>query len=213
MPKQSYAQEVAALEETVAAARSLAGVLPPLALTVAGEVAAQIAVIKELKRRQRAYAAEHREVAAAKRAAMARGMVAARDIRACVVLVYGPKDARITRFGLRIRRGPARMAATASPAGPVETGFTAVRTRSGSSTPRGRTVRRSGGRLRQWRGMLIQWGETGRTAGETLRPSGGRTRRSGRSPRPLGRERPRVGERFRTAGKPSDRRGKLRNGP
>ena len=37
MPKQSYAQEVATLEETVAAARSIANVLPPLALTVAGE--------------------------------------------------------------------------------------------------------------------------------------------------------------------------------
>lgn len=37
MPKQSYAQEVAALEETVAAARSRADVLPPLALVVASQ--------------------------------------------------------------------------------------------------------------------------------------------------------------------------------
>ena len=42
-------------------------------------------------------------------------MVAARDIRACVVLVYGPKDARITRFGLRIRRRPARKTGTEIP--------------------------------------------------------------------------------------------------
>jgi hypothetical protein len=98
-----------------AAARSIANVLPPLALTVADEVEAQIAVIKELKSRQRVYAAEHRGVAAAKRAAMARGMVAARDIRACAVLVYGPKDARITRFGIRIRRRPVRKARTEIP--------------------------------------------------------------------------------------------------
>jgi hypothetical protein len=94
MPKESYAQTVTALEEIVAAVRSLAGVLPPLALTVADKIEAQIAGIKELKRRQRVYVAEHREVAAAKRAAIARGMVAARDIRACIVLVFGPRDAR-----------------------------------------------------------------------------------------------------------------------
>jgi hypothetical protein len=35
MPKLSYAQEVAALEETLAAVRSNAEVLPPLALAVA----------------------------------------------------------------------------------------------------------------------------------------------------------------------------------
>jgi hypothetical protein len=115
MPKESYAQTVTTLQEAVAATRSLAGVLPPLALTVADKIEAQIAVTKDLKSRQRTYAAEHREVAAAKRAAMARGMVAARDIRACVVLVFGPRDARITQFGMRLRRRPTRKGGTASP--------------------------------------------------------------------------------------------------
>jgi|GraSoiStandDraft_8_1057269.scaffolds.fasta_scaffold123677_2 hypothetical protein len=39
MPKLSYVQEVAALEETVAAVRARADILPALALTVADELA------------------------------------------------------------------------------------------------------------------------------------------------------------------------------
>jgi hypothetical protein len=106
MPKISYAQEVAALEETLAALQARADVVPPLALAVGEELAAQIAEIKRLKERQRFYAAEGRAATAAVQAATARGMVAARDIRGCAVLLYGPKDARLVRFGIRIRRRP-----------------------------------------------------------------------------------------------------------
>jgi hypothetical protein len=116
MPKLSYAQEVATLQETVAAVRSRADVLPPLALTAADEIEATIAEIKALKGRQQAYVAELKVTVEAKQAAMARGMVAARYIRACSVLVYGRKNARLTHFGIRIRRRPRRKAGTAIPA-------------------------------------------------------------------------------------------------
>jgi hypothetical protein len=110
MPKMSYAEEVAALEETLAALRVRADIVPPLALVVGEELAAQIARIKELKRRQRAYAAEGKATTAALHAAMAGGMVHAQNIRTYVVLLYGPKNPRITRFGLRVRWRPRRKA-------------------------------------------------------------------------------------------------------
>jgi hypothetical protein len=110
MPKLSYAQEVAALEETLAAVRASADVLPPLALTVADELAEQIAEIKALKGRQRFYAAEGKVVTQALNAEIAGGMVQARYIRACAVLLYGPKNARLTQFGIRLRRRPRRKA-------------------------------------------------------------------------------------------------------
>jgi hypothetical protein len=49
MPKLSYAQEVAALKEVLAAVRASAAILPPLALSAADELAEQIAEIKKLK--------------------------------------------------------------------------------------------------------------------------------------------------------------------
>ncbi|MFL6259972.1 MAG: hypothetical protein ACJ76Y_09695 [Thermoanaerobaculia bacterium] len=110
MPKLSYAQEVAALEETLAALWSRAEAVPPLALAVGEELAAQIAEIKRLKERQRFYAAEGMIATEAMQAATARGMVAARDIRACAVLLYGPKGPRLTQLGIRIRRRPRRKA-------------------------------------------------------------------------------------------------------
>ena len=62
MPKLSYAQEIAAMEEALAALRSMADVMPPLALALGEELAAQIVEIKVLKARQRAYAAERMAV-------------------------------------------------------------------------------------------------------------------------------------------------------
>ncbi len=112
MPKMSYAQEVAALEETLAALRSRADVVRPLALAVGEELAAQIARIKELKRQQRAYAAEGRATTEALHAEIARGMVTAHDIRSYVVLLYGPKSRRLVQFGIKIRRRPRRKAAS-----------------------------------------------------------------------------------------------------
>lgn len=122
MPKQSYAQEVADLEETLAAARASADILPPLALTVADELAAQIAEIRALKERQRAYAAEGKVVTQALNAEIADGMPHARYIRAYAVLVHGRKSGRLAQFGIRIRRRPRRKAgslpeATANPLG------------------------------------------------------------------------------------------------
>ena len=110
MPKMSYAEEVAALEETVAAVRAKADVLPPLALTVADELAAQIDEIKALKHQQQACSAEGKVTTAALNAAIARGMAVARDIRSYAVLAYGPKNARLAHFGIRLRRRPQRKA-------------------------------------------------------------------------------------------------------
>ena len=112
MPKLSYAEEVAVLEETLAALQARADVVPQLALEVGEELAAQIAEIKALRERQRFYAAEGMAATETMQAVIARGMVAARDIRGCAVLLYGPKNARLTQFGIRIRRRPRRKAAT-----------------------------------------------------------------------------------------------------
>jgi hypothetical protein len=112
MPKLSYAQEIAAMEEALAALRSMADVMPPLALAVGEELAAQIAEIKRLKERQRFYATEGMVATAATQAVIAGGMAAAREIRACAVLLYGPKNPRLKQFGIRIRRRPRRKAAT-----------------------------------------------------------------------------------------------------
>ncbi|HEY2290811.1 MAG TPA: hypothetical protein VGM86_08935 [Thermoanaerobaculia bacterium] len=125
MPKLSYAQEIAALEEALAALRSMADVMPPLALALGEELAAQIVEIKALKARQRAYVAERMAVTEALHAAYARGMADARWIRACAVLVHGPKSGRLVQFGIRPRRRPRRKAASpaavaANPFGPGE---------------------------------------------------------------------------------------------
>ncbi|HEY3570152.1 MAG TPA: hypothetical protein VGP73_19625 [Thermoanaerobaculia bacterium] len=112
MPKLSYAQEIAALEETLAALHASADILPPLALAVGEELAAQIAEIKRLKERQRFYAAEGQVATAALHAVTANGMTVARYIRTCAVLLYGPKSPRLKQFGIRIRRRPSRKAVT-----------------------------------------------------------------------------------------------------
>ena len=113
MPKLSYAQEIADLEGLVAAARSVADRLPPLALTVAGQIEAQVATLKALKKKQRAYVAEQKVTTEALHAVMDRGTVTAREIRAYVVLVYGTKHGRLTQFGIQVRRRPRRKAAEA----------------------------------------------------------------------------------------------------
>ena len=114
MPKLSYAQEVAAMEEALAALRSMADVMPPLALALGEELAAQIVEIKTLKARQRAYSAERMAVTEALHAAYARGMADARWVRACAVLVYGRKSGRLVQFGIRSRRRPRRKAESPS---------------------------------------------------------------------------------------------------
>jgi hypothetical protein len=106
MPKLSFAQTVVELRETVAAVRSMADVLPKLALRVADDLEAQVATIQELKSRQRTYVVELKRIAEAKQAAIARGRVTARDIRACAVLVYGPRSARLAQFQIRFLRRP-----------------------------------------------------------------------------------------------------------
>jgi hypothetical protein len=83
MPKLSYAQEVADLEEVLAAVRASAESLPPLVLSAAEERAEQIAEIKRLKERQRLYAAEGRAATEAIGSVIARGTADARYIRAC----------------------------------------------------------------------------------------------------------------------------------
>ncbi|MFL6263931.1 MAG: hypothetical protein ACJ76Y_29940 [Thermoanaerobaculia bacterium] len=108
MPKQSFAQEVAALEETLAALRSRVDVVPQLALAVGDELAEQIAEMKRLKHQQRTYAMEGMIATEALNAATARGMVHARNIRACAVLLHGPRNARLAQLGIRIRRRPRR---------------------------------------------------------------------------------------------------------
>ena len=132
MPKLSYAQEVADLEETIAAVRVSADILPALVLTRADELAERLAEIKKLKERQRFYAAEGKVVTQALSSAIAGGMVHARYIRACAVLLYGPKSGRLAQFGIRIRRRPRRRtespaAVEASPLGHGEVESAAVR--------------------------------------------------------------------------------------
>jgi hypothetical protein len=116
MPKLSYAQEIADLEGLVAAARSVADRLPPLALTVADQIEAQVATLKALKKKQRAYMAEQKVTTEALHAVIDRGTVTAREIRTYVVLVYGKKHGRLTQFGIQVRRRPRRKAAEAQPA-------------------------------------------------------------------------------------------------
>lgn len=110
MPKLSYAQEIAAMEEALASLRSMADVMPPLALALGEELAARIVEIKALKARQRGYAAERMAVTRALHNAYADGMAHARWIRACAVLVHGPKSGRLAQFGIRVRRRPRRKA-------------------------------------------------------------------------------------------------------
>lgn len=110
MPKQSYAQEVADLEETIAAVRASADILPVLVLTRADELAEQLAEIKKLKERQRFYVAEGRAATEALGAVITRGMAEARYIRACAVLLYGRKSGRLAQLGIRSRRRPRRKA-------------------------------------------------------------------------------------------------------
>ncbi len=108
MPKLSYAQEVAALEETLAAVRKHAEVLPPLALARADELEAQIAEIKRLKQQQRFYGMERKIATEALGATISRGRVYARSIRDCAAFWYGRKDARVVGLGIRLRRRPRR---------------------------------------------------------------------------------------------------------
>ncbi len=120
MPKLSYDEEIAALEETVAAVRSRADVLHPLALEVTGELEEQIAEIKALKQKQQAHAEEGKAATAALNAAIARGTVAAREIRAYAGLVFRRNSARLAQVGVRARRRPRRKAADDSDAAPAE---------------------------------------------------------------------------------------------
>lgn len=118
MPKQSFAQEVADLESLLAALRSHPAISRPLVQTAADELEAQIAEMKELKHRQQAYLAEQIATTAAMKTGIADGTRLAREIRSYVILAFGAKNARITGFGLRMRRRPRRKAQPASPAIP-----------------------------------------------------------------------------------------------
>ena len=177
MPKLSYAQEVADLEETLAALRSRADVMPPLALKVGEELAEQIAEIKKLKERQRAYAAERMAVTEALGTVITRGMAEARYIRACVVLLYGRKSGRLVQFGIRIRRRPRRKAESpaaveASPLGHGEVASAAARDAAWTAHAARANVAAIGGEA-------DRIGQTPLVLGETLLQIGERPRRVG----------------------------------
>ncbi|HEY0555468.1 MAG TPA: hypothetical protein VGG20_14495 [Thermoanaerobaculia bacterium] len=108
--------------------RSNAGILPSFLLGGADEIEALIAEMKELKGLQRVYAAELKATIEAKRIAMARGIETARYMRTAIKYIYGRKNARISQFGIRLRRRPQRKAGPdlqAVPA-PAETAPTAA---------------------------------------------------------------------------------------
>jgi hypothetical protein len=165
MPKQSFAQEIADLESTLAAVRSNAGRFPPLVHTVAGELEAQIAEIKDLKHRQQVYFAEQIATTAALTAEFGRGTRAARDIRAYVLLAFGPKNPRITGFGIRIRRRPRRRPQAAPPALPgpladVPEAFDAAQQERRTARPARANDAENGASVR---GI---WGNAGRNGGD-----------------------------------------------
>jgi hypothetical protein len=192
MPKLSFAQTVAELQETADAVRSNAGILPSFLLGGADEIEAQIAEMKELKGLQRAYAAELKATIEAKRIAMARGIETARYMRDAIRYLYGRKNARIGQFGIRLRRRPRRKAGPISK--PLPRRQKPRRPRRGRLRPRGRSVRRLGRRSRGLGERARRLGETVRRLGGRPRTVGRRARRRGRPARLLGRERPTIGE-------------------
>jgi hypothetical protein len=104
MPKLSFAQEIARLEGELARTRSNVHALPPLALAVADELAGHIAALKEIKLEQQAYRAASMAKTEDLMSLIRRGELAARELRAYVVLVLGTKDARLSQFGIQPRR-------------------------------------------------------------------------------------------------------------
>jgi len=110
MPKLSFAQEIARLEGEMARVRSNAQVLPPLALAVADELEGHIAALKEIKLEQQAYRAASMAKTEELMSLIRRGELAARELRAYVVLALGTKDRRLSQFGIQIRRRRRRKA-------------------------------------------------------------------------------------------------------
>jgi hypothetical protein len=104
MPKLSFAQQIDRLEGELARARSNAQVLPPLALAVANELEGHIAALKEIKLEQQAYLAASMARTEELMSLIRRGELAARELRAYVVLALGTKDPRLSQFGIQIRR-------------------------------------------------------------------------------------------------------------
>ena len=104
MPKLSFAQQVARLEGELARTRSNAQVLPPLALAVADELEGHIAALKEIKLEQQAYRAASLAKTEELMSLISRGELAARELRAYIVLALGTKDARLSQFGIQVRR-------------------------------------------------------------------------------------------------------------
>lgn len=109
MPKVSYVQMIEELESAVTLVRLNADVLPELALTVADELEATVATIKEMKQEQRSVLAAQMEKTAQLTAVVAQGTKNARQIRAYAALVFcHKKQAVLTHFGIRDRRRPRR---------------------------------------------------------------------------------------------------------
>jgi hypothetical protein len=98
------------LEETLTALQARADIVPPLALAVGEKLAARIAEIKRLKSGSGSTPRKNGPSPRRLGPATAREMVYARNIRACAVLLYGPKSRRLVHFGIKIRRRPRRMA-------------------------------------------------------------------------------------------------------
>lgn len=118
MPRLSFAQEIDEMERLLATVRSRAQELPPLAHAVAGEIAARLAEVKELKRRREELLAAQMEATGELTSLLGHGTRAARELRAYVVLALGVKDARLSQFGIGIRGRRRRQAAKPSAAPP-----------------------------------------------------------------------------------------------
>jgi hypothetical protein len=198
MPKQSFAQEIADLESTLAAVRSNAGHFPPLVHTVAGELEAPLT------------------------AELERGTRAARDIRAYVLLAFGPKNPRVTGFGIRIRRRPRRRTPAAPPALPgpladVPEAFDAARQERRTARPARANDAENGASVGGIRGNAGRNGGDGPGLGgndpglwAAAQPLGAVTARMGERHREIGGTPPAPGETSRPAGERRSRRPDVR---
>lgn len=171
MPKVSYVQMIEELESTVTLVRLNADVVPELALTVADELEARVATIKEMKQEQRSLLSAQMEKTAELAAVVAEGTKNARQIRAFAALVFCHKRQPVlSQFGLRDRRRPRRK----------------VRRSRAVNVEKGASVGRIGGNV-------PQKGERSRSLGETSLPEG-------ETPPVLGDPSPGLGKRPRVSG-------------
>lgn len=171
MPKVSYVQMIEELESAVTLVRLNAGVLPEIALTVAGELEARVAAIKEMKQEQRSLLAAQMEKTADLAAVVAEGTKNARQIRAFAALVFCHKRQPVLgQLGIRDRRRPRRKARR-SGAVDVEEGASDVRI--------GGNVPQEGERSRSLGETSLPEGETPPVLGDPSPGSGKRPRASG----------------------------------